>query len=230
LVTYILSLRQESKPSLGAKGSLDPTLGKPASPTGSLVISASYTDKGGATIKPLTGSSSLILSSNSINLEQAGSFSGYTKMVYDGKTLLTVPNTKGSFAVQGIDITGIGSVTLMIASQEPIKFPVDFEIRLDSPTGEVVGRGTNAPSAGMKLPNMPILMHQANIMLTAAGDGKKHALYFVSDAKGADLGTFIIMGITFNAKKEESHNQYKKKPLRQTWSGFLVLVGLDELL
>ena len=200
LVTYILSLRQESKPSLGAKGSLDPTLGNPASPTGSLVISASYTDKGGTNIKPLTGSSSLVLSPNSVDLAQAGTFTGYAKMVFDGKTLLTIPNTTGSFALQGIDITGIGSITLMTASQEPIKSPIDFEIRLDSPTGEVVGRGTHAPSAGMKLPNMPILMHQGNVALSAAGDGKKHTLYIVSDAKGADLGTFILMGVTFNAK------------------------------
>ena len=200
LVTYILSLRQESKPSLGAKGSLDPTLGNPASPTGSLVISATYTDKGGTNIKPLTGSSSLVLSPNSVDLAQAGTFTGYAKMVFDGKTLLTIPNTTGSFALQGIDITGIGSITLMTASQEPIKSPIDFEIRLDSPTGEVVGRGTHAPSAGMKLPNMPILMHQANVALSAAGDGKKHTLYIVSDAKGADLGTFILMGVTFNAK------------------------------
>ena len=200
LVTYILSLRQESKPSLGAKGSLDPTLGNPASPTGSLVISATYTDKGGTNIKPLTGSSSLVLSPNSVDLAQAGTFTGYAKMVFDGKTLLTIPNTTGSFALQGIDITGIGSITLMTASQEPIKSPIDFEIRLDSPTGEVVGRGTHAPSAGMKLPNMPILMHQGNVALSAAGDGKKHTLYIVSDAKGADLGTFILMGVTFNAK------------------------------
>jgi hypothetical protein len=120
--------------------------------------------------------------------------------VYDGKTLLTVPNTKGHFSLPALDVTGIGSVTLMTASQEPITVPVDFEIRLDSPTGEVIGKGTFAPSQGMKLPNMPILMHQANLNLTSAGDGKKHTLYFVSDAKGADLGTFIIMGITFNAK------------------------------
>ncbi|MDA1269507.1 MAG: PQQ-dependent sugar dehydrogenase, partial [Bacteroidetes bacterium] len=200
LVTYILFLGQESKPNLGAAGSLDPTLGKPASPTGSLVISASYSDQGGTNIKPLTGSSSLVLSPNTINLEQAGGFSGYAKMVFDGKTFLTVPNTKGSFSLTALDVTGIGSVTLMTASQEPIKVPVDFEIRLDSPSGAIVGKGTHAPSQGMKLPNMPILMHQAKLTLTSPGDGKKHTLYFVSDAKGADLGTFIIMGITFNAK------------------------------
>ena len=200
LVTYILSLRQETKPSLAASGSLDPTLGKPASPTGSLVISASFTDKGGENIKPLTGSSSFVLQPNNVDLAQAGSFTGYAKMVFDGRTLLTIPNTQGSFALQGIDLTGVGSVTLMTASQEPINHPIDFEIRLDSPTGEVLGSGTHAPSAGMKMPNMSILMHQANVAINAASDGKKHTLYLVSDAKGVDLGTFILMGITFKAK------------------------------
>ena len=200
LVTYILSLRQETKPSLAASGSLDPTLGKPASPTGSLVISASFTDKGGENIKPLTGSSSFVLQPNNVDLAQAGSFTGYAKMVFDGRTLLTIPNTQGSFALQGINLTGVGSVTLMTASQEPINHPIDFEIRLDSPTGEVLGSGTHAPSAGMKMPNMSILMHQANVAINAASDGKKHTLYLVSDAKGVDLGTFILMGITFNAK------------------------------
>lgn len=200
LVTYILSLREETKPSLPAKGTLDPTLGKPASPTGALVISASYTDKGGENIKPMTGSTSAVLTPNAIDLAVAGEFSTYTKMVFDGRTLLMVPATPGSFGLPAIDLTGIGSVTLMTASQEPIKVPVDFEIRLDSPTGPVVAKGTHAPSEGMRPPGMPILMHQAVIPVTGTADGKKHKLYVVSDAKGADLGTFIIMGITFNVK------------------------------
>jgi cytochrome c len=98
------------------------------------------------------------------------------------------------------DLTGVGSVTLTNASQEPIKVPVDFEIRLDSPTGPVVGTGTQQPSEGFAAPGLPIKMHQAQIQMTGNPDGKKHKLYFVSDAKGAELGTFILMGITFNAK------------------------------
>jgi len=43
-------------------------------------------------------------------------------------------------------------------------------------------------------------MHQANVAINAASDGQKHTLYLASDAKGVDLGTFILMGITFNAK------------------------------
>ncbi|WP_111671744.1 ThuA domain-containing protein [Algoriphagus litoralis] len=200
LVTYILSLRNEAKPSLPAKGAVDATLGKAPSPNGALIISATYTDKGGENIKPLTGANSTVLTSNSFDLAQAGDFETYTKMVFDGRHLLMVPATSGSFGLPAIDLSGIGSITLMTASQEPINTPVNFEIRLDSPTGEVVAQGVHTPGEGFKAPNMPILMHQANIPVTGTTDGKKHKLYFVSNANGAELGTFIIMGITFNAK------------------------------
>jgi cytochrome c len=200
LVTYILSLKKDSKPSLPAKGSLDATLGKTPSPTGALIISATYTDKGGDNIKPLTSANSLVLSPNAVDLAQAGDFDGYAKMVFDGRTLLTVPSQAASFALNATDLTGVGSVTLMTASQEPLKVPIEVEIRLDSPTGPVVAKGTHAPSPGQQAPNMPILMHQASIPVTGTTDGKKRKLYFVTTANGAELGTFILMGITFNAK------------------------------
>ncbi|MBA4300647.1 MAG: hypothetical protein C0433_11185 [Cyclobacterium sp.] len=120
--------------------------------------------------------------------------------ILDFAPLLMVPKEKGSFAVPAVDMNGIGSITLMTASQEPLKLPVYFEIRLDSPTGEIIAQGVHQPGEGMQAPNMPIRMHQTSIPLTGTTDGKKHKLYFVSDAKGADLGTFILMGITFNAK------------------------------
>lgn len=200
LVTYILSLRQESKPSLAAKGTVDPTLGKPASPTGALVISASYTDKGGENIKPLTGSTSLVLTSNSPSLTLAGDFTGYNKMVFNGQTLLTIPAQVGSFAMPSIDLTGIGSVTLNMAIQGEVTKPINFEIRQDSPTGQVVGQGVVNPGSGMLVPQMPLPMHMATIQITGGHDGQKHKLYFVSDPNGGDLGTAIIIGITFNAK------------------------------
>lgn len=200
LVTYILSLRQESKPSLAAKGTVDPTLGKPASPTGALVISASYTDKGGENIKPLTGSTSLVLTSNSPSLTLAGDFTGYNKMVFNGQTLLTIPAQVGSFAMPSIDLTGIGSVTLNMAIQGEVTKPINFEIRQDSPTGQVVGQGVVNPGPGMQVPQMPLPMHMATIQITGGQDGQKHKLYFVSDPNGGDLGTAIIIGITFNAK------------------------------
>jgi cytochrome c len=200
LVTYILSLRNEAKPSLPAKGSVDATLGKAPSPTGALILSATYTDKGGENIKPLTGANSVVLTSNSFDLGKTTDYSNYTKMVFDGRPLLMVPSQAGSFAIPAVDMTGIASVTLMTASMDPITLPITIEIRLDSPTGQIIAQGLHTPGEGIKAPGAPIRMHQATIPVTGTTDGKKHKLYVVSDAKGAELGTFILMGITFNSK------------------------------
>jgi len=148
----------------------------------------------------LTGANSLVLTSNTVDLSMAGEFSVYTKMVFDGRTLLMVPNEEGYFTLPATDLSGISSVSLATASQEPVKVPIKFEIRLDSPTGPVIAEGIHQSSEGFQAPGMPILMHQANIPVTGTADGKKHKLYFVSNANGADLGTFIVMGITFNPK------------------------------
>src|SRR5688572_8992152 len=57
MVTWILSLGNEAmkQKTLPAKGRIQPTLGKKPADNGALIISASYTDKGGNSIKPLTG-------------------------------------------------------------------------------------------------------------------------------------------------------------------------------
>ena len=200
LVTYILSLRNDAKPSMPAKGSIDPTLGKQPSPTGALVISATYTDQGGENIKPLTGANSLVLTSNSPSLALASEFNGFNKMVFNGQTLLTIPGPPASFAMPATDLTGIGSVTLNLAIQSEVTQPINFEIRQDSPTGPIVAQGMVNPGAGMQVPGMPIPFHTANLQVTGTPDGKKHKLYFMSDPRGAELGTAIITGITFNAK------------------------------
>ncbi|QYH39643.1 PKD domain-containing protein [Algoriphagus sp. NBT04N3] len=201
LVTYVLSLKGEQKPSLASKGSLDPTLGKTPSPKGALIINASYTDAGGENIKPLSGSSSIVLTANTIDLGRSGDMEGYTSMSFDGNNLMMVPGQKGHFSLPATDMTGVGSVTLTTASVEPLKIGVDFEIRLDSPTGEVLAKGTFVQKNQQKAPGMPVIYDQVTIPVTGQTDGKKRKLYIVSEPQGgAEIGTFILANITFNAK------------------------------
>jgi cytochrome c len=200
LVTYILSLRSEAKPSLPVKGAVDPTLGKTPSPTGALVISATYTDKGGENIKPLVGSNSAVLTSNSPSLSLAGEFAGINKMVFSGQTLLTIPAESASFAFPATDLTGIGSISLNLAIQSEVTTPLKFEVRQDSPSGPVVAQGAVNPGKGMETPGIPMPMYMTTLPVNGGQDGKKHKLYFITDPQGADLGTAIIIGLTFNAK------------------------------
>jgi cytochrome c551/c552 len=201
LVSYILSLRGEGfKPSLPASGSLDPTAGKAISANGVLVISATYTDKGGENIKPLAGSTSKILSNNTIDLGQASDLNGYSKMNYNGANLLVVPKEAAHFALSNIDLTDIVSLNVMTASMAPITEEVIFEIRLDSPTGTKIGEATF--KQGPQSPNQEAPMYgPLAIPITGQTDGKMHKLYITSKTKsGGELGTFVLASITFNSK------------------------------
>ncbi|MGM0944981.1 MAG: ThuA domain-containing protein [Bacteroidota bacterium] len=198
LVAYIFSLKGEQKPSLPSKGSLNPTMGKTPSPTGALIINASYTDQGGDNVKPLGGGTSLVLMPNTVDPRMAIELNGYTSMSFDGRNLLMVPSSKSSFALPQVDLTGIGSITFTVASPEPIETPVDFEIRSGNIDGPIVAQGTYTQGPAVKDPNVPVMFAQATIPVTT--ESTKQKLYVVSAPQQGELGTFIIAGITFNAK------------------------------
>ena len=201
LVAYILSLGQESTPSLPASGSIDATLGKKAVPNGVLMINASYTDQGGDNIKPLTGSSTLILKGNTVDMGTTTDYAGgYSSMSYDGNNLVMVPKNEASFAIDGIDLTNVGSVTAISVTMGSLGDEYEFELRLDSPTGELVGSKTftqgpsNAPEGA---PNFAPF----TIPVTGNADGKLHKLFVITKPKNdGGAGTFIISGMTFNSK------------------------------
>ncbi|MEB2784403.1 ThuA domain-containing protein [Algoriphagus persicinus] len=201
LVAYILSLDQVTTPSLPATGSIDPTVGKPATPTGVLMLNASYTDQGGVNVKPLTGSTTLLLKSNTIDMGTTGDYAnGYNSMSYDGNNLVMVPKNEASFAINGIDLTGITSVTATIVTLGNLGDEYVFELRLDSPTGELVGSETftQKPSTGPEGTPSP---GQFTIPVTGSADGKLHKLFVITKPKNdGGKGTFIIGGMTFNAK------------------------------
>ena len=201
LVSYILSLRGEGvKPSLPVSGTVNPTVGKPVSPNGVMVLSATFTDKGGENIKPLTGYATKMLSNNSVDLGQVTELNGYSKMNYNGANLLMVPKDPAHFALANVDMTDISSVMITTASMGVLTEEVIFEIRLDSPTGTKIGETTfkqGPQSPDQQGPSYSPFM----VPITGAADGKMHTLFISTKTKsGGDLGTFIIAGITFNAK------------------------------
>lgn len=200
LVSYILSLRGDGvKPSLPPTGTVDPTVGKAISANGVLVISATYTDKGGENIKPLVGSSSKMLANSTIDLGRVSDLKGYGKMNYNGANLLTIPKETAHFAIPNIDMTDIASLSLMTASIAPISEEVHFEIRLDSPTGTLIGETTfkQAPQT----PTGGPMYSPFTIPVIETNDGKMHKVYLTSKSKSeAELGTFILASVTFNSK------------------------------
>ncbi|MDR8390917.1 ThuA domain-containing protein [Aliifodinibius sp. S!AR15-10] len=198
MVTWIQSLAEESEQqeSLPASGTVDPTMGEQPTPSGMLILSASYTDQGGPNVKPLTGNASKYLRNNTMNFAGASNLESYSSMTFDGNPLLMVPQEQGSFSLEQIDLTGIGAIQLTSVIPQPVNTGYSFELRLDSPDGEVIGEANFKPefnSSGDGPSSQPF-----TIAIEEVTDGNPHDLYIVSQPENpAEAGTLILSSITF---------------------------------
>lgn len=201
VVAYILSLgsRTEEKPSLAATGTVDPTVGKSLSETGVFVLSASFTDKGGENIKPLTGNTSITLRNPVISTAEAKQLDGFSLMSFGGRTFMLIPSSPASFALKNIDLTEIGSLVLMGGGQEPSNQGFSVEARLGSPTGTKIGEGQFKISAqgqgGLNFGMSTIEVHMSN-----AQAGKLQDVYFVTKPVAGDEPAAALMSVEFKKK------------------------------
>lgn len=202
IVEWIQNLNDEEaagNESLPAEGSIDPTLGKQPTPNGLLILSASFTDQGGSNVKPLTGNTSIYLRNNSMTFEQASNLQEYTTMTFGGNYLMGVPEGRGSFSINDIDLTGIGSVTITSASMEPLTYEHQFELRLDSPDGELIGESNYRPGEGVSQGEGAPTMQPLTFELSPVTDGDTHDLYIVSyPPEGTSAESMFLTGIQFN--------------------------------
>ena len=178
IVTYILSLDNKAalRRSLPQSGSIVPPAAAP--PNTAMVISASYTDKGGNNIKALTGKTTVSLRSNSVYFTGLEKLKSFTPYKYNGQFIMVFPAKDGWVASDSVDLTGVRRIGLLCAWQTAPKNSLDFEARLDAPDGKVLGKGTMPPvtkkgqQSGM-----------AKIPIGAVTDGALHSVYILYKAK-----------------------------------------------
>ncbi|ERM83185.1 Crp/Fnr family transcriptional regulator [Rhodonellum psychrophilum GCM71 = DSM 17998] len=200
IAAYILSLgrRGETLPSLPAKGTVKPTLDKAPSDNGVLILSASFTDRGGENIKPLTGNSSLGLRNSKMGMDQASKMEGYSAMSYNGQTLLLVPAQEAHFGLPAMDLTSVSSIDIIGGGQKPTEHGFVVELRLDTPDGKKIGESlfkVGGPGAGGFFGGM------ASIAIEPITDGKKHELFVVTrPANAQETGTAALMSVELKAK------------------------------
>ena len=181
IVTWIQSLAgSENKKSLPPSGSVQPTLNKPAKDNGVLVLSATYSDKGGNNIKPMTGNNSVALRNNKVTFFGVTKMDGFTAADFGGVRYMLTPRPTGWFSIDDIDLSGINSFTLGVNWQAASEKGYDFEIRLDAKDGKKIadislpgGLPTKGPIGGTILQGK----------LEPVTDGKLHSLYIVSKIK-----------------------------------------------
>jgi len=194
IVTYILSLSNKTavKKSLPASGNITPAANQ--KPNSVLVLSASYTDKGGNNSKALTGSNSFALHNNNVAFTGKEEMQGFTSMAFNGVRYMLLPAAEGWFAFDSIDLTDVASVMATAGWQTAPTKGFDLEIRLDSPDGKLLGKGSmpvpkkNAKGGAVFMPVEPVT------------DGKLHKLYFVYKAKPGEAIQAALAGVQFNGK------------------------------
>jgi len=178
IVQWVLSLSNQEglKKSLPATGTITPPAN--TKPGAALVLSASYTDKGGNNIKALTGRNSAILNSNTVMFKGNEKANGFVPFSYNGSYIMILPKTPGWFSVDNIDLTDVKSVTMMIGWQNPPKYGYDFEVRLNAPDGNIIGTGSLAPPFNSKQQFVPV-----SIKLQAVTDKQFHNVYITAKPK-----------------------------------------------
>lgn len=173
IVSWILSLAGNTSPqkSLPPSGTIVPP--KDLEPNTALVLSATYTDKGGNNVKALTGSNRLILPGSHVVVAGTEMVKGFKHVKFNNNNLLILPENEGWFALDSIDLTDVRSVSVITGWQQPPSTPLNFEVRLDAPAGKLLGK------ARMPVPAKDQKNGSVRIPINAVNDGKYHRIYFI---------------------------------------------------
>lgn len=142
MVDFILSMNDEQAniPSLPLSGKVDPVVPAGEDGLGSFLLRASYTDRGAGSIGSLEGVDYVALRNPFVDPQRS--------VDRKGVQLLTTPSVNffmtgdnSSFALKQIDVTGIQQIDILTAiNQRNGGIGGAVEIRLGSPTGELLGQ------------------------------------------------------------------------------------------
>lgn len=195
IVSWILSLgnKAEAKKSLPASGTISPAADQ--KPGSVLVLSASYTDKGGNNSKALTGSNSIALRSNTLFFDGSEELNGFTSMTFNSTRFVMLPQGEGWVALSNIDLTDVKSVSAILGWQTAPSSGIDLELRMDAPDGKLLGKGS-MPTPDKKQQRGTVAMPIESIT-----DGKLHKLYVVyKPRQGAGSIQAAMVNLQFSGK------------------------------
>jgi cytochrome c551/c552 len=194
IIAWIFSLSDKNakNKSLPQEGSIIPPAKEERS-NASLVLTASYTDKPGDNIKPLTGNALVSLGSNYYSFTGKEKLNGFTMFNFNGNQFLVLPHSPGWFSLNHTDLTDVRSIDISIGSRGPLTNDFPFVIKLDSPDGKVIGNGAVPKKEG---PAMTV-----HVNIDPVTDGNFHDIYFVyQPVKGTEEMQAGVSSVRFNGK------------------------------
>ncbi|MEO8577891.1 MAG: PQQ-dependent sugar dehydrogenase, partial [Gemmatimonadales bacterium] len=200
MLAYILSLgeRKSGAPSLPDRGTYVPAPGSADSPRGVLLLSAAYTDRAVNGMPAITKEKTIVLRSPTVVVANGEFSEGVSKQsVPEVPIEITVVNRPGaSVALKQIDLTGITAVVLSAVA--PAQYQAKggkIEVRLDSPTGALLGE------SGLIRPTTDPAAPPSQLRTALSPTSGLHDVYLVfrnADANG-DQFLFGVLTATFQS-------------------------------
>ncbi|QEH43869.1 ThuA domain-containing protein [Chitinophaga sp. XS-30] len=191
IVEYIFSVAGGAKqePSLPVSGTVDATAGSELKDNGFLYLMASYTDKGGAGIRPITGAANAELRNPKIQAERYAKADGAATVDISGRKLL-IPTASSWASYKDLDLAEVNGIELTYFVQDVPQYGYIVEARLDDAVnGQSLGEvkiGANAQKETAAT---------ATIRFPAWTGNDKHTLFLVF--KAADPAEKAPVGIDF---------------------------------
>ena len=190
IVKYIMSLANEKGPDKKpVKGEYVTTAKQKE---GSYIFTASYTDKGNAVVGPQTSTTTVALRPSKVKAVQNDEVKDATKVELPSKSEVLAPVKNGSYALyKDIDLTDISTVSFMVYATPERTVGGKIEVRLDSPTGALIGE--------VEVSNNKIGVLNTSLRRP---DEKLHNLYLVfttTQTVPDNQGLFGVEWIQFNS-------------------------------
>lgn len=185
IAEWVLSLEDKTaaKASLPTQGIIIPSEDKEKNV---FSIYASYTDQGGAGLKPLSASAAVYLRSNTFDAREITERGSIGLKDSTSTGFLVFPQNKGWFKLNNIDLSGINKLELSNLSKAG-GGNYSIEIRLNSINGSIIGESTFVDSGN------PEQQSNTLIQLKPATDKKLQDIYVVitTEPKELKLRPFI---------------------------------------
>lgn len=189
IVRYIMSLANEKGPDKKPVKGEYVTAAKQKE--GSYIFTASYTDKGNANLGPQTSTTTVALRPAKVKAVQNDEVKDATKVELPTKSEVLAPVKNGSYAVyKDIDLTDISTLSFMVYAEPSRTVGGKIEVRLDSPTGALIGE--------VEVPDNKVGVLNASIRRP---DEKLHNVYLVfttAQSVPENKGLFGLEWIQFN--------------------------------
>ena len=121
--------------------------------------------------------------------------SAFTIANFNGANYMVISAQPGWFALEGIDLTGVGAINLMAGWLSAPQVGIDFEVRLDKEDGKSIGKASLLPPSDKKAQGGMI-----HINLSPVSDAVLHRIYILAKRREKETATVGLTNVQFAVK------------------------------